>query len=120
MSQNFGIFCHFRGHFRHSQENPKIATNIYRTKLNLCEIKSVGDTRQFEYKFGCSFYKHQIIKIWQNLEKNASQIMIFLPHLCGRNITIRPGPVIPGNFGRILCSRFVRQNLETFLFGHEI
>ena len=24
--------------------------------------------------------------IWQSLEKNATQIMIFLPHLCGRKI----------------------------------
>ena len=27
------------------------------------------------------------MEIWQNLEKNATQIMIFLPHLCGRKIT---------------------------------
>ena len=26
------------------------------------------------------------VEFWQNLLKNASQIMIFLPHLCGRKI----------------------------------
>ena len=26
------------------------------------------------------------MEIWQNLEKNTTQIMIILPHLCGRKI----------------------------------
>ena len=40
------------GHFRHCQKFPKVFTNTYRTKPNLCELNSVGDTLQFEYKFG--------------------------------------------------------------------
>ena len=31
------------------------------------------------------------MEIWQNLEKNATQIMIFLPHLCGRKIKMFSG-----------------------------
>ena len=30
----------------------------------------------------------EIVEIWQNLEKNATQIMIFSPIVCGRKITI--------------------------------
>ena len=42
----------FWGHFDHSQKNPKISSKLYRKKLNLCELNPVGDTLQFEYKFG--------------------------------------------------------------------
>ena len=45
----FGSIC---SHFRHSQKSSKISTNTYRTKLNLCELNSMGNTLQFEYKFG--------------------------------------------------------------------
>ena len=43
---------YYRGHFRHSQKNSKISTNTYRTKVNLCELNSVGDPLKIEYKFG--------------------------------------------------------------------
>ena len=47
--ENFWKVRLFRwGHFRHSQKNPKISTNTNRTKLNLCELNSVGDILQFD------------------------------------------------------------------------
>ena len=69
----FWNFRYFRGHFCHSQKSPKISTDTYRTKLFLCELNAVGDSLQLEYLFQIqpygSFYEHQIIKNWQNLEK---------------------------------------------------
>ena len=46
------ILDFFGGYPRHSQKTPKISTNTYRTKLNLCYLNSVGNTLEVEYKFG--------------------------------------------------------------------
>ena len=40
------------------------------------------------------------MEIWQNLEKNATQIMIFRPHLCGRKITTQIMIFLPHLCGR--------------------
>ena len=46
--------CYFRGLFLSIPKIPKISTNTNGTKLFLLELNDVGDTLQFEYKFGYS------------------------------------------------------------------
>ena len=41
----------FWDHFHHSQRSTKISTNTHRTKLNLCELNTTGDTLKFENEF---------------------------------------------------------------------
>ena len=57
--RKFWNFCHFRGDFSvimgsfsSFPKSLKISTNTYHTNLDLCELNSLGDTLQFEYKFG--------------------------------------------------------------------
>ena len=75
ISGSFWVIC---AHFRHSQKNPKISTNTYCTKLHLCELNSVDDTLEFEYKFGA----------WQILyQKTTFDLNIFPLHMeFGRKI----------------------------------
>ena len=59
------------GHFDCTQNSPKISTNTYRMKPILFLSNSMGDTIQFEYKFG----------------KMAADLSIFLSHMeYGRKI----------------------------------
>ena len=44
----FGVILGYLG----STKNSRSFQNIYRTKLNLCELNSMGNTLQIEYKFG--------------------------------------------------------------------
>ena len=47
-----GSFSVIMGSFSSFPKFPKIFPNTYRTTLNLCELNSVDDIIQFEYKFG--------------------------------------------------------------------
>ena len=74
----FEIFCHFcrrfgsfSCHFRQTQKCPKVSTNTYRTKLNLCELNSVSDSLQFEYIFGTEHI----------LFRKTIELNLFLSHM---------------------------------------
>ena len=57
-----------------STENPNY-TNTDRTKLNLCQLNSMGEPIQFEYEIGAwQISENKIIKY-------AAQIVIFLSHM---------------------------------------
>ena len=53
--QIFSFWGHFwviLGSLGSTKKSPEILTNTNRTKLNLCELNSMGNTLKVEYKFG--------------------------------------------------------------------
>ena len=67
-NREFWKFCHFWGHFGsfsgyfgHTQEKSKNSINTYHTKLILYELTFMGDTSQFEYKFGKHLHQKMLL-----------------------------------------------------------
>ena len=48
----FWLFLGHSGVFGVNKKSPEITTNTNRTKLNLCELNSMGNTLKVKYKFG--------------------------------------------------------------------
>ena len=64
------IFANFLV-FGVNQKSPEISTNTYRTKLNLCELNSMGNTLKVIYKFVA----------WKIFKKKPFDLNIFLFHM---------------------------------------